>query len=131
MGSYFSHSVNMENSNDNDGEIDHALENCNLQDTKDQHIKEQHRQIKELKNTIELMRYEKKLIQHDTADKVIKQQQTYKNIVKNISENKKNKKYEYLILAGGGIKGLSYCGAIEVLEKHGILKNIKGYGGSS
>lgn len=40
-------------------------------------------------------------------------------------------KYENLIFEGGGIKGLSYCGCIRVLEKLNYLENIKRYGGSS
>lgn len=38
---------------------------------------------------------------------------------------------ENLVFEGGGPKGLVYVGAIEVLEKRGILKNIKNVGGSS
>lgn len=39
--------------------------------------------------------------------------------------------YKYLIFSGGGIKGISYCGALDVLESKGILKNIIGYAGTS
>lgn len=38
---------------------------------------------------------------------------------------------ENLVFEGGGPKGLVYVGAIEELEKVGILKNIKNVGGSS
>ena len=40
--------------------------------------------------------------------------------------------YEYLVFSGGGIKGVSYCGALDVLNKLHILgPNIKGYAGTS
>lgn len=50
---------------------------------------------------------------------------------------KDNKAYEYLVFSGGGIKGISYCGALEVLEEKKILYdelgilNIKGLAGAS
>ena len=119
MGSYFSNTISSE-----------SLNNLENDKSQDQHIKEQNRQISVLKNTIKLLRYEKKLTQNYTTDEVVKQQ-THEDIKKNIANIKKNKKYEYLVLAGGGMKGLAYCGAVEVLEKHGILKNIKGFSGAS
>lgn len=39
--------------------------------------------------------------------------------------------YQYIALAGGGIKGVSYIGAFKALEKLKITKNIKGIIGSS
>lgn len=40
--------------------------------------------------------------------------------------------YEYLVFSGGGVKGISYCGALGVMDGIGILsKNIKGYAGTS
>lgn len=41
--------------------------------------------------------------------------------------------YEYLVLEGGGMKGIAYCGALEELEERGILdiNKLKGVGGSS
>lgn len=36
-----------------------------------------------------------------------------------------------LTLEGGGVKGLAYCGAVDQLEKYGILKNIKRISGTS
>lgn len=44
-------------------------------------------------------------------------------------ENKIN--YNYLCVGPGGIKGISYIGALEKLEEEGILKNITNYSGSS
>jgi NTE family protein len=39
--------------------------------------------------------------------------------------------YRNLVLEGGGIRGVAYCGAIEELERQGVLKNIKRVGGTS
>jgi NTE family protein len=39
--------------------------------------------------------------------------------------------YQNLVLEGGGIRGIAYCGAIEVLERKGILENVKRVGGTS
>jgi NTE family protein len=40
--------------------------------------------------------------------------------------------YKYLVFSGGGTKGISYCGALEVLEQNKILgPNIIGYAGTS
>ena len=122
MGSYYSRSIMLEDQNND--VVDHIsekhiIEHQTKDQKKDQYIKEQHRQIKELRTIIELLKFGKKTTQYN------------KEIVKNIAENKKNKKYENLVFSGGGMKGLAYCGAVEVLEKFGILKNIKRYAGSS
>jgi len=39
--------------------------------------------------------------------------------------------YEYLVLSGGGIKGIAFTGALETLQKYINLKKIKGYAGPS
>ena len=39
--------------------------------------------------------------------------------------------FRNLVFEGGGVKGIAYIGAMEVLEKKGILKNIKRVGGAS
>ncbi|MBU5228255.1 patatin-like phospholipase family protein [Clostridium senegalense] len=39
--------------------------------------------------------------------------------------------FKNLVFEGGGIKGIAYVGALEVLESEGILKNIKRVGGTS
>lgn len=39
--------------------------------------------------------------------------------------------YRNLILEGGGIRGIAYCGALEALEEKGILNNIRRVGGTS
>ncbi len=42
-----------------------------------------------------------------------------------------NYPYKNLALEGGGVRGLAYSGALEVLENKGILKNIERVAGSS
>lgn len=44
---------------------------------------------------------------------------------------KKDRDYEYIVFSGGGIKGISYCGILKILEEQGILKKLKGYAGTS
>lgn len=39
--------------------------------------------------------------------------------------------FKNLVFEGGGVKGIAYVGAMNVLEKEGILKNIKRVGGTS
>ena len=39
--------------------------------------------------------------------------------------------FENLVFEGGGIKGLAFCSAIQVLEAKGIMANIKRLAGSS
>ncbi|MBA3613575.1 MAG: patatin-like phospholipase family protein, partial [Nitrospirales bacterium] len=39
--------------------------------------------------------------------------------------------FENLVFEGGGIKGLAFCSAIQILEQKGIMPNIKRLGGSS
>eukprot|EP01111_Echinosteliopsis_oligospora_P007661 TRINITY_DN22918_c0_g1_i1.p1 TRINITY_DN22918_c0_g1~~TRINITY_DN22918_c0_g1_i1.p1 ORF type:complete len:211 (-),score=53.93 TRINITY_DN22918_c0_g1_i1:735-1367(-) len=41
------------------------------------------------------------------------------------------KDLENLVFRGGGIKGLAYCGALDVLHSLGALHNIQRYAGSS
>ncbi|WP_428654207.1 patatin-like phospholipase family protein [Runella sp.] len=40
-------------------------------------------------------------------------------------------KYHNLVLEGGGIRGIAYCGAIQELEQRGLLKDIRRLGGTS
>jgi len=54
-----------------------------------------------------------------------------KEELNNIENYKKNLQYENLVLEGGGIKGIAYCGAFQVLEDLNILQNIKRVAGSS
>jgi NTE family protein len=50
---------------------------------------------------------------------------------------KKNRDYEYLVFSGGSVKGITYCGCLDIIEQEGILydKNdklkIKGFAGTS
>jgi len=56
------------------------------------------------------------------------------NPLQDLSKNEGNSqkmKYQSLVLSGGGIKGISYCGALEVLEEKGILKGITNFAGTS
>lgn len=39
--------------------------------------------------------------------------------------------FENLVLEGGGVKGLAYCGALKKLSEVGILQNIKRFAGAS
>lgn len=42
-----------------------------------------------------------------------------------------NYPYKNLVMEGGGVRGLAYSGALEVLERKGILHNIENVAGSS
>lgn len=39
--------------------------------------------------------------------------------------------FRNLVFEGGGVKGIAYVGALEILEKNHILENIKRFGGTS
>ena len=39
--------------------------------------------------------------------------------------------FRNLIFEGGGVKGIAYVGAMQVLEQRGVLKNIERVGGTS
>lgn len=66
---------------------------------------------------------------------IISKELKTKNIIQsdinNIVQKKKNLHYEYIVFSGGGIKGISYCGALDILNKLDILGNIKGFAGTS
>lgn len=51
------------------------------------------------------------------------------NAVLGKSNNSKVKKF--LVLSGGGVKGIAHIGALKALEENGILQNIKTLAGSS
>lgn len=53
------------------------------------------------------------------------------DIAEKINDTKRTLNYKYLVLSGGGLKGISYCGALEVLDECGILGRLKGYAGVS
>jgi NTE family protein len=42
-----------------------------------------------------------------------------------------NQSYKNLVMEGGGVRGIAYTGALEVLDSLGILKNIERVGGTS
>ena len=54
-----------------------------------------------------------------------------KKHIDQIMKCKKDHDYENLVFEGGGVKGIAYCGALEILEECGILKKIKRFAGSS
>ncbi len=65
-------------------------------------------------------------------------QQAGANILNEIKQVKQNKEYEYLVFSGGGVKGVCYCGALQILDLNGILFDqttgklkLKGVAGSS
>ena len=66
-----------------------------------------------------------------------KQVKKVKAIIKNNGSNTREanetKKYHFknLIFEGGGVKGIAYVGALEVLEKEGILKDVERVAGTS
>ena len=91
-------------------------------------INRQSKCIRKLKNKIQLLEY-KENSKHYLKNGIISPLD--KDITESIEETKDKKTYKYLVLSGGGMKGLSYCGAIDVLEDKSILKNIKGFAGSS
>lgn len=48
-----------------------------------------------------------------------------------LSFSQQNYTYKNLVLEGGGIRGLAYPGALQVLEGKGVLKNINRVAGTS
>lgn len=46
-------------------------------------------------------------------------------------KNLNNYHFKNLVFEGGGVKGIAYVGALEVLDEEGILKNIKRVAGTS
>lgn len=108
MGSYFSTSSN----------------NKKLQIT----ISEKNQHIRHLKNKIRLLRDGENSTHYMKNGVVCALDE---DITETITEIKIAKKYEYLVFSGGGIKGLAYGGALDILQSYGILKNIKGYAGAS
>lgn len=63
--------------------------------------------------------------------KELKKKSIIQSDINNIVQRKKNLNYEYIVFSGGGIKGISYCGALEILNELNILGNIKGFAGTS
>lgn len=72
----------------------------------------------------------KKII-YNLENELINLKSTKYNDIDNNFIDKLNTSIENLVFEGGGIKGISFCGAIQELEKNNLLKNIKRYGGSS
>lgn len=53
------------------------------------------------------------------------------DICQSIECTKNRKDYEYIVFSGGGVKGLSFCGALDVISQLGGLSFVKGYAGTS
>lgn len=102
------------------------------QDEKDQEIQELKNKLKQKDNTIEILRREKSY--HVHYDKIDIDSCEFKVEIDSV---KKNKNYEYLVMSGGGIKGICYCGVLETLDKMGYLYDaednfkLKGIAGTS
>lgn len=79
----------------------------------------------------------------EARKKVLNDNSEVKNVREQITTNKKEKKrtvkkvkfdnwpFENLVLAGGGAKGVAYCGLARALEERDILKEIKRFAGAS
>jgi NTE family protein len=122
MGNYFSSNTNTNTANT---ELIEKLENT---------VEKLENTVNEQLTIIELLRC------RENTDQCIKDgiiQNIGEDSLKDIELAKANKDYEYIVLSGGGIKGISYCGALDVLEKYDILydedgnSKIKGYAGTS
>jgi NTE family protein len=48
-----------------------------------------------------------------------------------ILEHSRNNHFNSLVFSGGSTKGISYCGALKILERENILPHIKNYAGTS
>lgn len=110
MGSYFSYKTN-----DDRNELQNIIE-------------KQNKLIMEQQCTIQLLRAK------NNADHCIKNgivQKVDQNIIDVINNVKANKDYEYLVFSGGGIKGMAFCGTLEILSHDHIMSNIKGFAGTS
>lgn len=59
----------------------------------------------------------------------------FKDVLKRIKQRFERRiqagMYRNLVFKGGGVRGIAYMGALEVLEKVGVLKNIKRVAGTS
>jgi len=91
-------------------------------------INTQKEQIEKLKQTNYLLRCKKESLEQIATNDLL---QNNTEIVERIKEHKKNRNYKYLVFSGGAIKGITYCGALDVLRKEIDLSQIKGYAGTS
>lgn len=86
--------------------------------------------VQELEEEIEKLKYQLK------NNHCLHYYKTGHIINHDIEKAKEQKDYEYLVFSGGGIKGISYCGSIDVLTKLDILfrediLKVKGIAGTS
>jgi predicted acylesterase/phospholipase RssA len=99
-------------------------------------------QIKELTNLVETLKEQNK--DQNNLIQLLKTQIRSSNYIKGnrhtdvlkedeekINVCRKNGEYEYLVFSGGSIKATSFAGALTVLNDKHILKNIKGFAGTS
>lgn len=103
------------------------------------------KQINELRSNLELLREENVVLKMTSlADEPQTNKRPNKKMamekrdnIKFIRKTWKKKDYEYLVFSGGGIKAISFCSALDVLDRHGILYDtaqklkIKGIAGTS
>ena len=100
-----------------------GLDNSKYYLERDAEILSLQNKIKKLKETIDIQ--EDKITLLRTELDAIRQLDTFNGVddklQKDINTAFVNHDYEYLVLSGGGIKGLSFVGALETLEKYKIL----------
>lgn len=85
-----------------------------------------------LKNALTLM--DDDIPDHETNDlcKSTGLKGSYYVLDKEAKGNKQlNEDVENLVFRGGGMKGIAYCGALDVLTSIGMLKNVKRFAGTS
>lgn len=112
--------------------VDDLSQDETNQDAINQDIQELKDQLKQKDNTIELLRNENNAHIHYSEMDI-----DSCGFRAEIDAVKKEKNYEYLVMSGGGIKGICYCGVLETLDKMGILYDqednlkLKGVAGTS
>lgn len=102
------------------------------QDEKDREIQELKNKLKQKDNIIEILRRENSSHIHYNERNIDSCE-----FKAEIDAVKKGKNFEYLVMSGGGIKGICYCGVLETLDKMGYLYDaednfkLKGIAGTS
>ena len=74
-------------------------------------------QVKDHQNTIDSLRHDINCL--NTRSLIPIDQK----ILESIEKSKHKYEYEYIVFSGGGIKGISFIGALESLEKFDILSS--------
>ena len=86
------------------------------------HLEDKNKTIKHLEEKISQQNTVITLL--NTEIDVLRTSKHHKGIKKDLSEINKvweSKDYQYLVFSGGGVKGISYCGALLELEKQNVL----------